>query len=92
MKDHTKTFVLILLIFLALIIGSLITSCEPDEYDKMQLEIIKKEHKVDYDYEIDLKPNYIIVYSRGGNVDTIPYAINKDCVSPIEAFFESDNI
>lgn len=45
------------------------------------------ERTIEYevDYEIDLKPNYIIVYSRGGNIDTIPFGA-------LEAFFERDNM
>lgn len=46
---------------------------------------------VEHDYEIDLKQDYIIVYSKGGNVDTIPYSMENDC-SPLEAFFERDNM
>lgn len=46
---------------------------------------IKEIHCVEADYEIDLKPNYIIVYSQNGNVDTIPHGT-------LEAFFERDNM
>ena len=64
-----------------------------DELDgKYDVIPIQEVHCVETDYEIDLKPNYIIVYSKNGNVDTIPYAIDRDCISPIEAFFERDNM
>jgi len=47
-------------------------------------------HKVEekelhnYDYEIDLRPDYIVVYSKHGNIDTIPFG-------KLEYFFEQDN-
>ena len=49
------------------------------------IDAIPKQNQINYDYEIDLKPNYIIVYSQGGNVDTIPHGTLED-------FFERDNL
>jgi len=57
---------------------------------RSDIHIDKTEPK--HDYKVDLKPNYIIVYSKGGNVDTIPYSIDRGCMSPIEGFFERDNL
>jgi len=55
---------------------------------KSDIHIAEPKH----DYKVDLRPNYIIVYSKGGNVDTIPYSIDRGCMSPIEGFFERDNM
>ena len=49
------------------------------------LDAIEVQNTNNYDYEIDLKQDYIIVYSKGGNVDTIPHG-------KLEAFFERDNM
>ena len=57
---------------------------------RSDIHIDKTEPK--HDYKVDLRPNYIIVYSKGGNVDTIPYSIDRGCMSPIEGFFERDNM
>jgi len=54
----------------------------PHSYDHEDVSIGTH---VEQDYEIDLRPNYIIVYSKNGNIDTIPFG-------SLEAFFERDNL
>jgi len=84
---YYETIFIIITIGIVGIINLIAISNENQKSINIITNEIKKNqpHKVKYDYEIDLQPKFIIVYSKHGNVDTIPYGI-------LENFFEMDNL
>lgn len=67
------------------VLEPLLDAQEQEEQEEVIIAEPIKPVEVNYDYKIDLRPDFIVVYSRGGNIDTIPHG-------RLEYFFERDNM
>jgi len=72
-----------MVLMIAMTLFALIINHEIQDVNN-NIETLKSDKAMDYNYQLDLQPDYIIIYSKDGNIDTIPYG-------KLERFLENDN-